>query len=797
MNGLSCRDESASCPAWTARWISVPGEKLENYYFLARQYFLLAKLPQTALLRVAADSRYAVYVNGRFVGNGPARGTHRRYFFDSYDVAGYLKAGENWIAAEVHCPVRPTFTMAPSAPALLAEIEGVVASNAAWQVRLDPSHRADAPLYTFQVGFSEWENLPAETVDWQTGKGAVGWQSAVEVGTPKDFGGRIVVPRPISGLTSHAIRPAAVADFGRVPGLWPGDMNAEYAARMAAEEHRPPEPAQFQHLSGLIGGDGVAIIQPCRDGDDACVIFDFGREVFGHLVADIEASGQTVMDVGYVEYLSEKRANITPSNTSYRFADRFVLREGWQVVTPRLHSRGCRYIQIVFRNLRTPVRIHSLRFLNRVYSCEPRASFTCSDPFLDRLWKMCVNTIRLCSSDTFMDCPSREQAFWLNDQAVTSLMYLAMTGDRVFAAHNLRVGADGALPNGLIPAVYPSAREAPVTHFPIMPALWTWSLSDYFAYTGDSATLKELLPQMTDALHLYDQWRDEDGLVPNQPGMWNFIDWGYGSAMLPPGKALPGKTAALNMAIAAAYQRAAFLERAVGEDRRAEAYAARSRDTVSALAKVLWDNEKGRYRDCTVPEGSGTASQHPLAIGLAFDLLDEPQRSRALANLLHPELIQAELYFQHYVLQSLMRHGRATDALRVVRQLWGPMVAAGSDTVWESKLGPKAWDGAGSLCHAFSCGPLHAMQAGILGVWPLQPGFREFAWRPQPGDLATAEGDVPTPLGNIRTGWRRMGRDKLKAEITVPQGARAVLASGEALEAGTHSLEVRLTSACP
>lgn len=783
--GMPCLREDTKNPfAWTARWISVSGEKHENFYFLARKRFVIARQPEKAILRVAADSRYALYMNGRFVGNGPARGTHRRYFFDSYDIADCLQPGDNWIAAEVHCPVRATYTMAPNAPALLLEIEGLVATDASWQVRRDPAHRADAPVFTKQIGFSEWKDMSLEPAGWWMGKdGNDEWQQAVELGEANDFGNRKIEVRPIAGLTSDPFLPAEVVDFGRVPGMGPGSIDGEYAARMTTEAHRPPGAAQFSDVNALRQPDGVTTILPAEGDEGAFVTLDFGRELFGSFIADVETPSGTIMDIGYAEHLCEKRLNAVPFAIYHRLADRFVLRAGRQGIVQRLHSRGCRYVQIVFRNSRGPVRIYSARFLNRVYSREPRASFACSDPLLNQLWQMCVNTMRLCSSDTFMDCPWREQALWLNDQAVTNLLYLAMTGDSTFAAHNLRMGADGVLPNGLIPAVYPSARE---NVFPIMPSLWAWTLADYHAYTGDDQTLRELLPIARNALRIYDDWRDEDGLVPDQPEMWNFIDWGYRNTRQ------RGKTAALNMAIAAAYKCASALEKAAGDDHWAQVFTACSRATVRALNKILWDDGKGLYRDCTEPIGPATASQHPLAVGLAFGLLDEPQRSRALENLLRPELIQAELYFQHYVLQALVQHGRMNEAIQTVRQLWGPMVRANSFTVWESKHGAAAFNGFGSLCHAFSCAPLYVMQAGILGIRPLQPGFREFAWNPQPGDLTSAEGEVPAPCSVIRAGWRRVAEHKLEMNITVPQGTRAILGSGRVLKSGNHRLKHRI-----
>ena len=88
-----------------ARWITVPGPQAQNCTFLARRRFTVRQLSQPATLLTAADARYAVYLNGRYVGSGPAR----RYFYDSYEVGGLLVAGGNTLAVRVHarCPAPP------------------------------------------------------------------------------------------------------------------------------------------------------------------------------------------------------------------------------------------------------------------------------------------------------------------------------------------------------------------------------------------------------------------------------------------------------------------------------------------------------------------------------------------------------------------------------------------------------------------------------------------------------------------------------------------------------------------
>lgn len=88
--------------AWTARWISVPGEPLDGFgVYHMRKAFDLETLPERFIVHVSADNRYKLYANGQFVSLGPARGDIYNWNYETVDLAPYLKPGRNVLAAVV------------------------------------------------------------------------------------------------------------------------------------------------------------------------------------------------------------------------------------------------------------------------------------------------------------------------------------------------------------------------------------------------------------------------------------------------------------------------------------------------------------------------------------------------------------------------------------------------------------------------------------------------------------------------------------------------------------------------
>jgi len=88
---------------WNANWIAAPNDPGNGYgvYYFRKNIELAAK-PVRFIIHVSADNRYKLYVNGVLVSLGPARGDTYYWNYETVDLAPYLTAGKNIVAALVY-----------------------------------------------------------------------------------------------------------------------------------------------------------------------------------------------------------------------------------------------------------------------------------------------------------------------------------------------------------------------------------------------------------------------------------------------------------------------------------------------------------------------------------------------------------------------------------------------------------------------------------------------------------------------------------------------------------------------
>ncbi len=107
-----------------AKWI---WKKQENYQIynqtiIARKTFNVRELQQ-ANIKITADSQYRLFLNGKWVNDGPCRAWPEHYQFDEFDITMYLRTGLNEIEIMARYWGTGTFHNICQQAGLLAEIE--------------------------------------------------------------------------------------------------------------------------------------------------------------------------------------------------------------------------------------------------------------------------------------------------------------------------------------------------------------------------------------------------------------------------------------------------------------------------------------------------------------------------------------------------------------------------------------------------------------------------------------------------------------------------------------------------
>jgi hypothetical protein len=109
---------------WAGKWIALPDiEDDINLWFLSRREFEVSGSVRHASIAITADTTYQLFINGRFVADGPVRAFPEHYRYDACDITDLLHPGENVIAVKVHHWGRDTAKNIAVEPGLLAQLE--------------------------------------------------------------------------------------------------------------------------------------------------------------------------------------------------------------------------------------------------------------------------------------------------------------------------------------------------------------------------------------------------------------------------------------------------------------------------------------------------------------------------------------------------------------------------------------------------------------------------------------------------------------------------------------------------
>lgn len=214
-------NESAN---WRAHWIWRNGEpQPRNFYLYLRKAFALPAKAQSARVLVSADSRYQLFVNGKFVNRGPARCDRRWQSYDKWDITKYLHAGKNIIAALVHHYGEWTFSYMLGRGGFICQADIGLTNGETLQLQTDDTWKTmpaaawerQTPRLSIQLGFSEVFDARQAPEGWASPEfDDSAWQQAVSVGKPPCEPWPRLVPRDIPAMRETLIYSEKVLEIG-------------------------------------------------------------------------------------------------------------------------------------------------------------------------------------------------------------------------------------------------------------------------------------------------------------------------------------------------------------------------------------------------------------------------------------------------------------------------------------------------------------------------------------------------------------------------------------------------------
>jgi hypothetical protein len=152
------------------------------------------------------------------------------------------------------------------------------------------------------------------------------------------------------------------------------------------------------------------------------------------------------------------------------------------------------------------------------------------------------------------------------------------------------------------------------------------------------------------------------------------------------------------------------------------------------------------------------------------------------------------------MLEALAKAGKYAEAMDIMSKYWGAMLDLGATTFWEDleysqvakasridELVPEgAYDMHGdggaycyvgyrhSYCHGWASGPTSWLSHHVLGVYPVEPGYKTVRIEPHLGNLSWAEGTVATPYGQIKVSHKKGADGKVATTVELPKGVKRV-----------------------
>ncbi|RXZ82487.1 alpha-L-rhamnosidase [Paenibacillaceae bacterium] len=647
-------------------------------------------------LDITADDYYKVYLNGRFVAQGPAQSDADHYYYNRLEVGAYLQPGNNVIAVHVYYQglLNRAYNSADYRQGLIAELmagERVIAkSDSAWKAKRGADNLPGV-VFGYETQFTEHIDARQEERGWrELAFDDTSWPAAW-ICEETDY---TFIEQPTPVLSVYCKPPQDVVKLG--PGHYRIDFGEEITG-------------QFTMKAKGQAGETIEI----RSGEE------------------LEEDGQAV------------RFNMR-CNCLYQ--DRWTLSGG----DDRFESydyKGFRYVEVIGTD--QAIQAESFQAVVRHYPLEEDSClFESSDDTINQIFQICKNGVKYGSQENYVDCPTREKGQYLGDNTVIGHSHMLLSGDLRLYRKAIGQFADSSAVCPGIMAVVPGHFMQEIADFSLQ---WPMQLLEYYRYSGDAAFVQSIYPYAEQLLAHFKQFDRGDGLLHEVKDKWNLVDWPEGlrdeydfELTRPIGSGCHNVVNAFYLGCI----------RSVNEirDILGIPYENELPRLTQRYIEVFYDSSAGLFKDT---EGSEHHALHSNTLPLLFDLAPVESVS-SIVNLIRGKGLVCGVYFSYFVLKALAKTGEHRLLYELLssegEHSWGNMVKEGATACFEAWGKDQKWNT--SLCHPWASAPVPMLIEEIIGLKPSKPGWKEITFTPRiPDGWTSFTLQLRVPSGTIRLSY--------------------------------------------
>ena len=707
----------------------VSPEKIRPQMAVFRKELILDEIPEKLIAKFSGDCKFRLFINGTFITDGPVEigGDYNRqtpptwWFISQQDVTPFFNIGKNIICFELlnHPEALTDFSCGKPGIAfeLFANDSLILEADEEWMTTINPAYYS-ATTFDANKCIGNYHSNDYSPIGW----------------LPANFSDEIAESH--KNLLNLNLPPLEEKEY------FPIKVDFPFGSKFIRNENSITDPAT---------NDDALTILP---GPPATIYLTFSKEICGHIEFEVTASKGAI-----IELFTEE----TPGCIVDHF--KYVTGEG------RMHHRFTRMTTAQYMRILVtcadfnvpkamPVILHNIKINSRGFPLPEATKFNCSDPYLVQLRNTIDNTMRMCMQRLHLDSPVHQEPLGCTgDYMIESLIAQALYGDMRLSCADIKRTALLVEDQGGV--IFHTSYSL----------LFIQMVKDYFWYTADFMTLKEVYPSIKLILNKFKTYIGKEGLVSKAPN-YMFIDWVVDGDITyhhPPAELAIG---AMSAFFYGALANAEALAHQLGDTLQAHEWSQQREELGIAFRKELWDEVSGIYRPgisgiCKngfgpfYVEDTGRIGRitHTSILAIAYgihpledceDLLDKIMTDKSL--------LQPQPYFCHFLFDAICSIGKFNQWGYTLMERWRNIIDEHPSSLKE------CWQ-CGDYSHAWGGTPAYQLTRAVLGITPLEPGFRKIILAPRFGNLDFVCGDVPTPFGFINVNYKEG-----ELGVTLPRG---------------------------